>query len=47
MLANGECYDEAGADFFTQRNPDKAKNNAVKRLHALGYNVILTPMEAA
>ena len=47
MLANGECYDEAGPDFFTQRNPDKAKNNAVKRLLALGYNVTLTPVEAA
>jgi transposase len=47
LLADGECYDEQGAGFFSQRNPDKARNNAVKSLIALGYNVTLTPLEAA
>jgi transposase len=47
MLADGECYEEQGSGFFSQRNPDKARNNAVKSLIALGYNVTLTPLEAA
>jgi transposase len=47
MLADGECYQDPGADFFTRRDPAKAKNNAVKRLNALGYQVTLTPATAA
>lgn len=47
MLADGECYQDPGAEQFTNRNPSKAKNNAINRLQALGYDVALTPREAA
>jgi transposase len=45
MLAEGECYQDP--DFFTRKNPAQAKNNAIKRLQALGYDVTLTVREAA
>lgn len=47
MLANGECYNEPGADHFTRINPTHAKNNAIKQLTSLGYDVTLTPVTAA
>ncbi|MHC6219186.1 IS110 family RNA-guided transposase [Arthrobacter sp. MMS24-S77] len=47
MLANGECYNEPGADHFTRINPTRAKNNAIKQLTSLGYDVTLTPVTAA
>ncbi|MCZ9885149.1 transposase, partial [Arthrobacter sp. B2a2-09] len=47
MLANGECYTDPGADYFTRINPTKAKNNAIKQLTSLGYNVTITPVTAA
>lgn len=47
MLADGECYHDPGSDFFTKKDPTQAKNNALKRLQALGYNVTLTPQHAA
>ncbi|MDQ0821007.1 hypothetical protein QFZ69_001886 [Arthrobacter sp. V1I7] len=37
MLAYGECYQDPGATIFTRRDPVQAKNDAVKRLNALGY----------
>ena len=43
MFTNGVIYEDAGQEFFTQQNPAKAKNNAIKRLHELGYTVTLTP----
>ena len=43
MLTNGVIYEDLGEEFFTRQNPIKAKNNAIKRLHELGYNVSLTP----
>ncbi|MCX8456315.1 IS110 family transposase [Paenarthrobacter ureafaciens] len=47
MLANGECYTDPGADHFTRINPSRAKNNAIKQLNNLGYNVTITPLTAA
>lgn len=47
MLAEGECYQDPGSDFFTQKDPNKSKNNAVRRLQALGYEVTITPRQAA
>ncbi|MCZ2404778.1 hypothetical protein IV498_16750 [Paenarthrobacter sp. Z7-10] len=47
MLANGECYADPGPDHFTRLNPAKAKNNAIKKLNSLGYNVTITPAPAA
>lgn len=47
MLAQGECYHDPGTDYFTRKDPDKAKIHALKRLHALGYEVTLTPRLAS
>lgn len=47
MLAEGECYQDPGSDFFTQKDPNKSKNNAIRRLQALGYEVAITPRQAA
>lgn len=43
LLANGEIYQEPGPDHFTRLDPAKARNNAIKRLKSLGYDVTLTP----
>jgi transposase len=47
MLADGECYADPGADHFTRLDPIKAKNNAIKKLNNLGFNVTITPAPAA
>lgn len=47
MLADGEIYNDPGSGFFIGREPERAKRNAIKRLHSLGYDVSLTPREAA
>ena len=47
MFTNGVIYDDLGKEFFTKQNPIKAKNNAIKRLHELGYTVTLSQATAA
>lgn len=47
MLAEGECYTDPGADYFTRKNPDRSRNQAVQCLHELGYDVTLIPRDAA
>jgi transposase len=47
MLANGECYNDPGADHYTRTNPSRAKNNAIRQLNSLGYDVTITPVTAA
>ena len=47
LLADGECYADPGADHFTRLDPIKAKNNAIKKLNSLGFNVTITPATAA
>ena len=47
LLADGECYADPGADHFTRLDPIKAKNNAIKKLNSLGFNVTITPANAA
>jgi len=47
MLRNGECYTDPGADHYTRLNPSRAKNNAIKQLNSLGYDVTITPAPAA
>lgn len=47
MLADGECYADRGADHFTRLDPIKAKNNAIKKLNSLGFDVTITPATAA
>jgi transposase len=47
LLAEGECYKDPGANYFTQLDPVKARTNAINKLNSLGYNVTLTPATAA
>ncbi|KAA0973438.1 IS110 family transposase [Paeniglutamicibacter gangotriensis] len=47
MLADGECYQDPGSDFFTKKDPTRTRNNAVRRLRELGYDVTLNTREAA
>ncbi len=47
MLASGETYREAGADYYTRQNPDRATRNLVRRLEALGHRVTIEPREVA
>jgi transposase len=46
MLTTGTVYSDLGGDFYTRRNPDKAKRRAVDQLHKMGYAVTLTPLTA-
>ncbi len=43
MLGTGETYSDPGDDFYTRKNPDKAKNRAIEQLRNLGYTVTLEP----
>lgn len=47
MLSTGEIYREAGADYYTRRNPDRAVRNLVRKLEALGQEVTIQPRKAA
>lgn len=47
LLAEGECYQDPGADYYTRLDPAKARNNAINKLKSLGYNVTITPATAA
>ena len=47
VLATGALYDDPGGDFYTKRNPDKAKRRALYQLRQMGYEVTLNPLPAA
>ena len=47
MLSTGETYREAGADYYTRQNPDRATRSLVRRLEALGHHVTIEPREVA
>jgi transposase len=47
MITNGVLYEDPGSDFYTRRNPDKAKQRAVDQLNKIGYTVTLTPLQTA
>jgi transposase len=47
MLTTGAFYDDPGPDYYTRRNPQRAKNQAIHQLQALGYDVTLEPRGAA
>jgi len=41
MLTTGEVYREAGADYFTRRDPQRATRRLVVQLERLGHHVTL------
>ena len=45
MITNDREYRDPGGDYFTRRNPDKAKSRAIGQLRAIGYDVTLTPQQ--
>ncbi len=47
MLTNGVFYEDLGGDYYTQRNPDKAKKRALDQLQQMGYSVTLSPLPTA
>ena len=47
MTRTGELYHDPGPDFYTQLHPERAKRRALDQLHAMGYNVTLSPQETA
>jgi len=40
-LTTGEVYREAGADYFTRRDPQRATRRLVAQLERLGHHVTL------
>src|SRR3954463_3102675 len=47
MLSTGETYRDLGADYFTQRDPERQTKRLVKQLQRLGHHVTLTEGAAA
>jgi transposase len=47
ILKRGTVYQELGAAYFDQRQPEKASRRMVKRLESLGYRVTLERAEPA
>jgi transposase len=37
MAHPGAIYDDPGADYYTRRDPERARRNAINRLQRLGY----------
>ena len=43
-LLSYDCdYEDLGADYFSRRDTDRARQRAVSQLQALGYRVVLQP----
>jgi transposase len=47
MITTEATYNDPGSDYYTRRNPDKAKNRAIDQLHKMGYTVTLSPLQTA
>jgi transposase len=47
MLSTGETYRDLGADYFTQRDPERQIKRLVKQLERLGHSVTLAEGAAA
>jgi len=47
MLTTGAFYNDPGGDFYTKRNPDKAKQRALDQLRQMGYVVTLDRLPTA
>ena len=41
MLTSGEFYREAGGDYYTRRDPERATRRLVAQLERLGHHVTL------
>jgi transposase len=45
MAQTGEMFRDLGGDYYTSRDPHRARKRAVHQLEALGYNVTLVPTQ--
>jgi hypothetical protein len=43
MAHTGAEYDDPGTDYYTRRNPERTRLNALNQLRRLGYQVTLAP----
>ena len=43
MAHTGALYDDPGADYYTRRDPERARRHAINQLQRLGYHVTLNP----
>ena len=41
LATTNTTYHDPGGDYFTRLNPQKARNNAIRQLEAMGYHVTL------
>jgi transposase len=46
MLTHHMTYTELGGDYYTRRDPTRAKHKAIRQLEALGYQVTVQPAVA-
>ncbi len=44
MLQTGSIYNDPGKDYYTKRDPERAKKHALDQLRNLGYTVTLEPI---
>jgi hypothetical protein len=47
MVQTGTIYNDPGKDYYTKRDPDRAKKRALDQLRNLGYAVTLEPIPEA
>jgi transposase len=47
MGTTGAYYQDPGADFYTRRDPEQTRRNALNQLQRLGYDITLTPAAAS
>jgi transposase len=47
MLQTGALYTDPGDDFYTRRDPERARNRAIDQLRSMGYAVTLEPLAEA
>lgn len=47
LLVNGDFYRDPGPNYYTARQPARAKVRAISQLQTLGYRVILEPLTQA
>jgi transposase len=47
LISRQETYQDLGADYFNQKQPEKAKKKLIKSLEKLGYQVTVQPVTVA
>jgi transposase len=47
MITTGECYVDAGTDYYTRPQPLRSKERTLQQLESLGYQVTLQPLQSA